>query len=354
VVGDGRLRFSAATGPKIEVVLGPGDVQAIPPDVEHEVLPLGPVRFSVEFLAVDRFEEGGTERTADETELTKRRVPEEGGDPACWAQLLCPECGAVLEDDSHPSSCHANPERITNVTEGSVGEFIDHVAAHQPAPAGGAVAALCTAQASALLAMVARYSGGTTAADHVAVASTVLRESESLQARSLELMQLDVAAFMAVASAYALPRATREAEKVRSAAVEIALVDAAEPQAAVVEIAVDLSALIGQLLPFANRSVVTDLAAAAAATRAALFIARLNVEGNLTRASDPTVQTAFAGRLADVDRMLQKMDAVSNAIRSDVQDEGLPNRLHRRHTGAVPRPADTATEPSSLQSKDVR
>jgi hypothetical protein len=100
--------------------------------------------------------------------------------------------------------------------------------------------------------------------------------------------------------------------------------------------------------------VVTDLAAAAAATRAALFIARLNVEDNLTRASDPTVQTAFAGRLADVDRMLQKMDAVSNAIRSDVQDEGLPNRLHRRHTGAVPRPADTATEPSSLQSKDVR
>jgi hypothetical protein len=22
----------------------------------------------------------------------------EGSDPACWAHLLCPECGAVLED----------------------------------------------------------------------------------------------------------------------------------------------------------------------------------------------------------------------------------------------------------------
>lgn len=26
----------------------------------------------------------------------------EGGDPACWLALLCPECGAVLESRSDP------------------------------------------------------------------------------------------------------------------------------------------------------------------------------------------------------------------------------------------------------------
>lgn len=101
VVGDGRLRFAAATEPEIDVVLGPGQVQAIPPDVEHEVLPFGPVRFSVEFLAVDRVGEGGTVQMSDETESPEWLAPEEGGDPACWAELLCPECGAVLEDGSH-------------------------------------------------------------------------------------------------------------------------------------------------------------------------------------------------------------------------------------------------------------
>lgn len=31
--------------------------------------------------------------------------PDEGGDPACWAGLLCPECGAVLDGGSHRPGC---------------------------------------------------------------------------------------------------------------------------------------------------------------------------------------------------------------------------------------------------------
>ncbi|HLH45928.1 MAG TPA: hypothetical protein VKV25_02140 [Acidimicrobiales bacterium] len=31
----------------------------------------------------------------------------EGGDPACWAGLLCPECGAVMEDGYHRPGCPA-------------------------------------------------------------------------------------------------------------------------------------------------------------------------------------------------------------------------------------------------------
>lgn len=49
-VEQGELRFRARTGPPIDVTLGPGSEQAIPPGVEHEVEPLGAVRFCVEFL----------------------------------------------------------------------------------------------------------------------------------------------------------------------------------------------------------------------------------------------------------------------------------------------------------------
>ncbi len=49
-VEQGEVRFRAQTEPVIDVIVDADAPQAIPPDVEHEVEPRGPVRFSVEFL----------------------------------------------------------------------------------------------------------------------------------------------------------------------------------------------------------------------------------------------------------------------------------------------------------------
>jgi len=95
VVQIGTLRFIMFSEPRIEVVLQPGSSQAIPPTVEHEVQLLGPVRFTIDFLAVGR--EG--------TSHADREDRDEGGDPACWAGLLCPECGAVLDGGAHRPDC---------------------------------------------------------------------------------------------------------------------------------------------------------------------------------------------------------------------------------------------------------
>jgi tellurite methyltransferase len=101
VVHDGRLRFKAAVTPTLDVELRGGEMQAIPPGVDHEVEPLGVVRFSVEFFAVDR-----GERT--ESRWAESREPaDEGGDPACWAGLVCPECGAIMDGGGHRAGCPA-------------------------------------------------------------------------------------------------------------------------------------------------------------------------------------------------------------------------------------------------------
>jgi hypothetical protein len=86
-----------ASQPPLEIDLTEGAVQAIPPEVEHEVNPMGPVSFSIDFFRLDRSQGSSSsesaEPTLDEMEL--------GGDPACWAGLLCPECGAVIERGVH-------------------------------------------------------------------------------------------------------------------------------------------------------------------------------------------------------------------------------------------------------------
>ena len=88
LVHEGRLRYAAATDPALDVEIGPGGTQAIPPDVEHHVQPVGPVSFSIDFLAVDR-----------------DRPAEQGGDPACWAAMVCQECGVVLDGGPHRPGC---------------------------------------------------------------------------------------------------------------------------------------------------------------------------------------------------------------------------------------------------------
>ncbi len=105
-VREGRLRFCLESDPPLAVELDPSSAhQAIPPDVDHEVQPLDRVRFSVDFFAIERSEHAAHVSRSDEPDVP---ATEEGGDPACWASLLCPDCGAVLPADPHRPDCPAS------------------------------------------------------------------------------------------------------------------------------------------------------------------------------------------------------------------------------------------------------
>jgi tellurite resistance-related uncharacterized protein len=93
----GRLQFSMASRPPLTTELVAGSEQAIPPEMDHEVQPLGRVRFALDMLKVDR------------SGPNEKRLAEAGGDPACWVGLLCPDCGAVLEEARHRPGC-SEPE----------------------------------------------------------------------------------------------------------------------------------------------------------------------------------------------------------------------------------------------------
>ncbi|MGH3733736.1 MAG: DUF3565 domain-containing protein [Acidimicrobiales bacterium] len=100
IVHRGRLRFIASTTPEIDVEVDAGSTQGIPPEISHRIEPSDDVRFSIEFSIVDR-----GQSDAHTEESPSERVSDEGGDPACWAGLLCADCGVVLGDGPHRPGC---------------------------------------------------------------------------------------------------------------------------------------------------------------------------------------------------------------------------------------------------------
>ena len=202
--------------------------------------------------------------------------------------------------------------------EETIAGFLDRLAARVPAPGGGAAAALHAAQAAALLCMVARYSDGPKYVQHADLVGGVLAAAEELRGRAWGLAAADAAAFAAVAEAYRLPKETGEQQAQRSATIATALAGAARPPADVIAAALHLVELAEELLPVANRSVVTDIAAAAEAARAAAATSRVNIEINLGGIKDPALRQEFTTAAALVDEIAGRADKVTTAVRQEI------------------------------------
>src|SRR5580693_10057125 len=198
----------------------------------------------------------------------------------------------------------------------TIAAFLDQLAARVPAPGGGATAALHAAQAAALLAMVARYSDG--AKYDAEVMQHVIAEADGIRSDALTLAERDAAAFAAVAEAYGLAKGTDEERQGRSAAIATALAGAARPPADVVRLALLLVSLAEELLPTGNRNVITDVAAAAEAARAAAITAQVNIEVNLRGLKDPLVLDELAGLAEVTDDVVARADRVVAAVREEI------------------------------------
>jgi methenyltetrahydrofolate cyclohydrolase len=198
----------------------------------------------------------------------------------------------------------------------TIAAFLEQLAARIPAPGGGATAALHAAQAAALLAMVARYSNGPKY--DAGLMNRVVTEADELREDALALAEADANAFGAVAGAYRLPRATEQETSARSAAISSALADAARPPADVVRTALLLVSLAEDLLPAGNRNMITDVAAAAEAARAAAVTARLIIEVNLKGITDLVLAEEFGTAAAVAGAVAERADAIVAAVRAEI------------------------------------
>lgn len=101
----GQVRFVTHGEVVMNQLVDQSCLQAIPPGLDHLVKFVGPVRFSIDYLSVER---GCSASLLDElTNVTS----DEGGESACYGNLVCADCGAILDSDSHvtPSQSSARP-----------------------------------------------------------------------------------------------------------------------------------------------------------------------------------------------------------------------------------------------------
>lgn len=200
----------------------------------------------------------------------------------------------------------------------TIGGFLTKLAARMPAPGGGATAAVHAAQAAALVGMVARYSDGARFAEHTDEISEIVQASDRLRVEALRLAEADAAAFSAVADAYALPRSTEGEKAARATAIAVALREACAPPVAVIEAAAEVVSLTERILPIGNRNVITDVAAAAEAARAAATTARVNVEINLGGIKEAGVKAGLLASARRVDLVVERAEKVTAAVRAEL------------------------------------
>lgn len=193
----------------------------------------------------------------------------------------------------------------------TIADFLDQLAARLPTPGGGATAALDAAQAAALVAMVARYSQGPDL-------ERIVAQADELRRDALALADADAEAFGAVATAYALPRGSQEEKQARSAAIAVGLAGAARPPADVIRTALLVTELAEDLLPAANRNVITDVGAAAAAARAAVVTSQLNIEVNLRGIADAEVRAELTATAAMATQIAERADQIVTAVRQEL------------------------------------
>jgi len=164
-----------------------------------------------------------------------------------------------------------------NYLKQPVADFLDLVASDEPAPAGGAVAAMAVALAAGLSGMTARLS-----ADQLVDATELTERAERLRQRVAPLAQEDATVYGRVLAAY---RATRDRDpEERQRRIRMALSEAANVPLAIAEIGAMVAEIAARLAREGNPNLRGDAVAAALLAEAGARAAAVLVEINMSAA----------------------------------------------------------------------
>jgi len=205
------------------------------------------------------------------------------------------------------------------ISSETINNYLSRLASRQPTPGGGAAAALHAAQGAALVAMVARYTTGAKFEQHAALVARITSAADHLVVEALRLADADEHAFQTVIDSYKRPSDTDQLKSARSAAIQDALVQAAQTPAQLIRVAGEVVSLATDLLDAANPNVISDVAAAADAARAAATTARVNIDINVVAIKDSAARSRLAGQTDGLeDKVVLAADSLVKRVRERI------------------------------------
>lgn len=205
------------------------------------------------------------------------------------------------------------------ISSETINDYLSRLASRQPTPGGGAAAALHAAQGAALVAMVARYTTGAKYEQHAAYVNRITSAADHLIVEALRLADADEHAFQAVIDSYKLPSSTDDLKAARKAAIQDALVQAAHTPAQLIKVAGEVVDLATEIFDVANPNVISDVAAAADAARAAATTARVNIDINVVAINDADARSRLAEQTDGLeDKVVLAADSLVKRVRERI------------------------------------
>ena len=200
----------------------------------------------------------------------------------------------------------------------SLGSFVADVASSAPVPGGGSVVAHVGSLAAALAQMVA---GLTIGRKKYAAVESEMKElalrAAHLVRRLAELKNEDAAAYTLVSDAYKLPKESSEQQTARAAAIQAALVKAAEVPLETARWCAEVAALAATCAEKGNTNAASDAGVAAllaeAACRGAAYNVRINVSAMPDKAAGSPLATEAERLVATAAEQAKRASAAVEA-----------------------------------------
>jgi glutamate formiminotransferase/formiminotetrahydrofolate cyclodeaminase len=181
-------------------------------------------------------------------------------------------------------------------------DFVENLASPTPAPGGGSAAAFAGAMGAALVCMVAGLTiGKKKYSDVEDEMKDILKHAESLRVELMQTVDDDAAAFEAVMGAMRLPKETKAEQSSRTAALEMATLNAAHVPLHVAKNSLKVMALAVRCAEAGNLLAISDAASGCAMARAALTSAGFNVRININSLPDKSTGKHLLDELASVE-----------------------------------------------------
>ncbi len=200
----------------------------------------------------------------------------------------------------------------------SIDEFIKKLASSEPAPGGGGASGLMAAVGAALAHMVGALTIGKK--KYAAVEQDIKElnsKTEGLCARFLQLMDEDEWAFIPLSRAYGMPKDTPEQAAEKERVMEAALRDAANVPLELMELCAEAIGMLSDYEKKGTAIAISDVGVGAAALKAALMGASLNVFINTKSMKDREYADGINAKANGlIEKYAPAADEVFSAVRT--------------------------------------